>query len=267
VLEDRRVLSVTITEHRGTLFINGDANANVIQITDNGTNTVGNITVTADGGAAQTSTTAIKRIVFFTGQGNDQVTYNLTGDVAAGTYRGIGGLLGTGDDTFTANLNGHAINGGVAIGVDGGSGADTLTVNAAGVNVGAKANLAIGLLGGKDSDNVNVTYDGMVNGRLLLGVLGGDLFGFGFGRRNTNTAGDTIAANVNVAAGSTGSFRAGVAGSAGNDKLTFNVTGDTSTLKAFKAILFTGRGTDTTTTSNVTVKTGGFFDGPPEIDI
>ncbi len=111
-----------------TLIITGTNKADVIRIDDNGTSAAGNITVTLGTGNVYTTQTAVAQIDLVAKGGDDQVTYNLNGNLV--TPRVVLADLGAGNDKFTDNLTG-AINDptGLDLEVYGDAGNDTMTTN------------------------------------------------------------------------------------------------------------------------------------------
>src|SRR5258707_1273716 len=104
-LETRCVPACQLSEKLGVVSIVGDNARNLIQITDNGATDPGSVTVTC-GKTTLISTNTIHDILVQGRGGNDRVVYNLTGDLAAKLNRGLHVDLGTGNDTFQANLAG-----------------------------------------------------------------------------------------------------------------------------------------------------------------
>jgi hypothetical protein len=242
-LETRCVLSTSVVEMSGTLLIRGDARANDIVIKDNGQNAAGNITVTVDG-VTTTSVGNISTIVVRSGNQDDTVSYQLTGDLAASATRNIRVLLGNGSDTFTGSLGGDVLTGAnLHLAVFGGNGKDTLNFNAAdsdiagATDVTPSASVSVALHGGNGKDTVGFGYAGLLNGLLSLTATGGN------GK-------DQISGNLTVNPGSTGSLEARVRGGNGKDDLTLMVhdnsgAGGNSTLTELSAKIDGGRGKDT----------------------
>jgi hypothetical protein len=140
VLEARRLLAanagmVTISEGQSqgtpTLLILGTNKSDVIHITDNGSGQAGNVTVTLGNGGVYTSKSGIQEIEVMGLAGNDQITYTLTGTLVAAQTVLVD--LGSGTDTYTANVNGAVDNlAGLDLETYGGSGTDTMTINQTG---------------------------------------------------------------------------------------------------------------------------------------
>jgi hypothetical protein len=209
----------------GLAVVTADSGNDAINITDRG---IGGLTVSGTGLAqAQTLDGRINRIVVNTGGGNDAVTYNITGTQRRSIR--VEANLGAGNDRFTANQNGFDVRNSAAevIRVTGGSGADRITVNAAGtaanrVNVAAGSSLQLHLVGGTDldlfdgADVIAVDYQGVLSGDLRLREVGG-------------LGGDNLRATVTLNGGSTGfvrgfgNARASLEGGFGADTIDFRV--------------------------------------------
>ena len=227
------------------LIITGTNKADVIGISDNGTGATGNITVSFGGGQTYVSQSVISVIEVQGKGGNDQVTYNLNGNLIAD--RSVVVDLGAGNDQFTANLTGAeaaptgldleaygdagndqlTINqpgmvqsGSVIPYLDGGAGNDTLTYNGTGTVVPG-ASLLPGLSGGTGNDTIKSSYTGIIGGNYIynLTIDGG-------------AGNDNISDDVHVLAGSPGTVGtdsttpAVVLGGAGNDQIHFAVRVD-----------------------------------------
>src|SRR5262245_33371896 len=81
-LEDRSLLSCTVSISGSVLKIEGDGGANSVRITDNGTGAAGNIVVKCDGTTTNVGP-AITEIRVNTKGGNDSVRYDLSNDLLA----------------------------------------------------------------------------------------------------------------------------------------------------------------------------------------
>jgi Ca2+-binding RTX toxin-like protein len=254
------------------LVITGTNKADVIGISDNGTGAAGNITVSLGGGRTYVSQSAITVIQVKGQGGDDQVSYDLNGDLTAA--RTVLVDLGAGNDQFTANLNGAVANptgldleaygdagndqmtinqsgasqaGNVIAYLDGGAGNDTLTYNGTG-NIASGASLLPGLSGGAGNDTLKSSYAGVDDGNYIynLSIDGG-------------AGNDNISDDVHLLAGSTGTVGSGTAtpaavlGSAGNDQIRFAVEVDPGAAPAgVSAVVAGGTGKDTVQhTSNV----------------
>lgn len=241
-VEGRTCPSCTVAAFGNTLFVIGDAANNNVAVVDNGP---AGMVVTCDGDT-HPAATGIERVLVFTGAGDDTVTYSRS--AAGGNFTGrldFDAFLGSGNDKFTADLNGDDLAGTarVAFDVVGSAGDDAMTFNAgttaAGVDIASGARLRLDASGGIGADKVTVAFAGKLAGSLGVSAGGG-------------AGGDTVAATVDLAAGSTGSLRGRVNGGDGNDTLTFNITGATANV-AVIALLDGGDGTDTCVhTANVT---------------
>jgi len=143
-LDARVLLSVTIQANGPQIQVSGDNAADVVSVTDNGQ---GRVSVTANG---RTSTFGgISEIDVQTGGGNDNVSYQLTGSTTSQHRFKID--LGSGDDTADVTANGIRLGADAEIEVDGGSGNDTITANAA---VEADGQFRFRLTGGEGNDVV-----------------------------------------------------------------------------------------------------------------
>jgi hypothetical protein len=200
-LEDRRLLACSVTASAsGTLTIGGDNAANTVLITDNGSDAPGNVTVTCDG-TAMTPAVAVHAIRISTRGGNDVVGYTLTGPLS-GSSRSVRVDLGTGDDSWTANLAGGLVNGSswgatvsgstgndmlqalvsggvsggsaVAFNYSGGTGNDRLT-GQVGTNLADGSSLVFGASGSTGNDTIAEAFSGQLLGgsQALFSASGG----------------------------------------------------------------------------------------------
>jgi hypothetical protein len=230
-LEDRRVLDASFSVADGVLTVTGDSKANVVEITDDN----GVLTVIVDGETVpETELEGVTDVVLKLGNGNDDVTYTLTGDLAADTARSIEVNLGNGKDTFTGTLNG-AIGDGTSL---------DLTVN-----------------GQNGKDEIGITFGGTLAGALNVSASGGN------GK-------DIVSVDLTVDAPETlptepiGTLTAEVLGGNGKDDLTLLVTDnsgddsdelteDESTLESVTAEVVGGNGKDTIEASDLVEVTAG----------
>jgi hypothetical protein len=154
-LDDRALPSVSYDLQGTFLFVHGDAAANQITISDDGTAT--GVSVTSDDGNNWSNPTGatITHVFVDTQDGDDVVTYNLTGPL--GVNRLVDVDLGLGADSFTANISGTSLAQLVNLDISarGGDrgGRDLLVLNAEGVStdVGSVLNVNLDGAGGKDS--------------------------------------------------------------------------------------------------------------------
>jgi hypothetical protein len=280
-LEGRRLMTAGAARVRireivsdGTveLRVVGTNRDDVVRIDDNGSGQAGNVTVTLGDGRSYTSKKAISGIQVAGKKGNDQVTYNLTGDLVSA--RTVVATLGAGNDQFTASVD-HAVQttqmldleafgeagndilairqaGPVTAGtvfpyLQGDAGDDTLSYTAVG-DIGAGATVGPGLVGGDGNDTIALGFSGNVDGQLLYNstIDGGP-------------GDDSLGAQVAVGADSTGKVgtdsatTAVVQGGDGDDQIRFAVAVDPSAtgVKVFGTAVG-GAGTDTARrTSNV----------------
>jgi hypothetical protein len=170
-LEDRLVPSCTFAEPGGNrLIVFADDQSNTISITDNGTQTAGNITVQCDGVTwVTTSQGGIKEMQVYTNDGDDFVSYTVGGNLGATSLRSITVSLGDDNDTFNARVGGNLAGGSqLRFTVAGGEDEDGIFVSATyfqvsgGVNVQAGARMELNLSGGDDDDFIATDYRGRV---------------------------------------------------------------------------------------------------------
>src|SRR5262245_54799758 len=174
-LEDRRVLDCSFAVADGVLTITGDSKGNVVEITDDGTA----LTIVCDGETIP-DTADVTGVVLNLRNGNDEVTYTLTGDLATDTARSIEANLGNGKDTFTGTLNGAVAEGtSLDLTVNGQNGKDEISITFGGTLAGDLSVLASGG-NGKDSVSVDLTADAPTTlptdpiGTISAQVLGGN---------------------------------------------------------------------------------------------
>jgi hypothetical protein len=235
-LDNRIVPSCTWEEAGGVLTVYGSQGADVVEITDDGTA----LTVTCDGEAVPVSA-GVTEVVLTLGSGNDEVTYTLTGDLAADSARTLRAYLGNGDDVFTATLEAGLLdNASLDVGVWGLNGKDEITFAAPDSDVAAGASVELGLSGGNGKDIVDVSYAGQLLGDFNLFVCGGN------GR-------DVLMGDLTFDAGSTGNVDARLRGHNAPDYLLLHVTDnsgddglsdtqDVSTLTSLSAVVIGNRG-------------------------
>ena len=228
-----------------TLIITGTNKADVITIDDNGTGAAGAITVHVGTGNVYTTQSAIAQIDLVAKGGNDQITYNLTGDLVS--PRVVLVDLGAGNDKFTDNLNGAINNAnGLDLEVYGDAGNDTMTTNQPGATL--LGNAVVYFEG--DAGNDKLSYHG--SGLIAQSTSFSPEFSGGAGN-------DVINLNTHLAAGSTGTVGASatspaaIQGGAGNDRITDNVSVDPGAPQAqVFAVAVGGAGKDTVSrTANV----------------
>jgi hypothetical protein len=173
-LEDRNLLSVSITQHGDVLVIRGDFHEDTITINDNGTGAAHNITVVANGTTFTSGTDPVDKIFVSTRGFADHVFYNLTGDTKSAMTLGV--RLGQGHDDFTAHLNGHQLLKGAdyAFDVHGGNGGDTSQFfSDDNVGIAEGATLSVRMHGGFGEDHFGVSYKGVLNGTFDMALDGG----------------------------------------------------------------------------------------------
>lgn len=156
-LDGRWLPAVTYDLVGSTLLVHGDAGANSITITDDGTAT--GVQVNGDGSVFPTGT-EISAIAVDTLGGDDTVVYDLTGTLSV--TRLVSVDLGRGADTFTADLHGNTVTGtatNMGISAFGDGGGDTLVLNAVGATVDAGATLNVDFHGQAGKDTITFNYD------------------------------------------------------------------------------------------------------------
>jgi hypothetical protein len=179
------------------------------------------------------------------GSGNDLVTAKV-GNVT-GSNLSFADCLGAGADmldlTLQGKVTGHSH---VKVTGNAGTGNDSEQVHATGLDIGDDSTVAVTLNGGKGSDNLGLTYDGVLRGKLTVNLNGGN-------------GADTLVGNITAEAGSTGTLNAFEHGGKGSDNLTLNVydnsnPGGPSKLADLDAVIYGGPGHNTFThTPNVKV--------------
>jgi hypothetical protein len=225
---DARIVPAVLTvnsnvaQHLAVITAN-DGNDN-ITITNNGTR----FSVSGTGLAGTLALDpAITTVQVNTNGGNDVVKYNVTGNQTHSMK--LEANLGGGKDTFTATQSGANVGAGVAerIFVDGGSGADTISVNAVGtstnrVNIASGGSLQLKLTGGSNfdlfdgNDAISVDYQGQLKGDLQLQASGG-------------LSNDSLRAAIDLSGSSTGfvhgfnGAKAALNGDLGGDVIDFRV--------------------------------------------
>jgi hypothetical protein len=245
-LEGRRLLAahappqITISEGSSqgvpTLLVLGTPGADIINITDNGTNAAGNITVTLGNGGTYTSKTAVSEVEVMTRGGNDQVSYTLTGPLVA--ERTMLTDLGSGTDQFVGNVNGNIDNtAGLDMEVYAGSGNDTMTINQSGqVTMGTFIPF---MDGGRGKDIMTFNGTGSINGGAVLNpaIAGGD-------------GNSTIVSNYSGTIDGTYAYNMMIKGGNGPQNITSNIhvgpgsVGTVGTGITTPALIKAGRGLD-----------------------
>lgn len=257
-----------------TLIISGTNKADVITIDDNGTGAAGAITIRVGTGNTYTTQSAIAQIELVGKGGNDQVTYNLNGDLTSSRVVLVD--LGAGNDRFTTNLNGAINNAnGLDLEVYGDAGNDTMAANQPGATllgnavvyfegdagndklsysgsglIASGASFSPEFSGGAGNDVINSNYGGLINGYYMYNLTA-----------DGGAGNDVINVGTLVVAGSTGSVGsaatspAAVQGGAGNDKITYKVAVDPAATQGLVyAVALGNAGKDTVgRTANVQV--------------
>jgi hypothetical protein len=201
LLEDRTLPVSNFFVTGSTLIISGPTTprspGEVIVIQDNGGNGLNNVTASGDGVPFRPNA-VISNISVTTGRGNDNIVYNLNGDLTASRNLSIN--TGGGQDHVTISLRGNVLNGAAfAMNVVGGAGNDVLTINQVGlINTGSKvtlmadmgagndvinaftggliaagASMAVNFEGGPGADRIFFVFNGQSNGMQSLNIDGG----------------------------------------------------------------------------------------------
>ena len=168
----------------GSLAIRGDQTAGTLAITDDGN---GRISFRVDGQARQQKFTGISSVVVRAGGGNDQVSYNLAGDLR--TSRRIDIDLGTGNDSLELTASGRRMYSPLTMIGRGGSGNDTLEYNFTNVMISSV----------------------LPTDAISLNMLGGD-------------GNDQIQGEMTIASGNPGAVASTLNGGSGNDHLIFKAS-------------------------------------------
>jgi hypothetical protein len=189
-LEDRRVPAITVTQAGNVIFVIGSNAAEFAQVTDNGSNAAGSISISGTGLAVPFLSLAVPagqviQLQIFTAGGNDLVLYNLTGNLGAATGgRDVLASLGQGNDTlrFHATEDVDIASGKILkLNANGGTGEDRISALYHGRLQGTLSVLINGGLGvARDRVFIDQTFDGGSNGASsaqALGGAGGDLLG------------------------------------------------------------------------------------------
>lgn len=160
-------VSAVIVPGSQILQITGDAGANTITITDNGTP---NGVVVQGDGQTFTFTDPIAAIIVDAQGGDDVVTYNVAAPLTSS--RNIDVNLGTGNDSFTANMDNQGLAQNISLDISayGQGGKDALTLNAQNFNTDSGSILNIDFVGGPGKNNVKFNYSpGLVDlGTVIL---------------------------------------------------------------------------------------------------
>ncbi|MHC5537154.1 hypothetical protein ACYOEI_02830 [Singulisphaera rosea] len=280
-LEGRRLMTAGVSQPQVTegtvngvpiLLVTGTNKADIININDNGTDAVGNITLTFGDGRTYTTQTAVSLVQVQAKGGNDQVNYTLTGDLVI--PRTVQVSLGAGNDQFTADLAAN-INNPVGLNLEayGNAGNDTMAVKQSGSTlagtlnpylegdagndklsfasvgtVAAGASLSPAFSGGGGNDTLTSNYMGQINGNYIYNLA-----------MDGGAGNDTLTNIIQVGANSTGTIGTSsalpaiVEGGSGNDTINYGIFVDpTATQAQVFASAFGGAGRDTVErTSNV----------------
>lgn len=223
-LEHREVPAVNIFTFGQAMFVVGDSADNVVQISDNGAETItasiDNVTKTASG---------IRLLTVLAAGGDDLVRYTLTAPLS--TPRGMLVNTGSGDDVMSFDASAGVAAGGLfGLTAAAGDGKDTIAYTQGGIALNGIASALLD--GGNGDDTLTATGSGVLAGRAAWTLSGG----------NGN---DTASAQLDTTADSKGQFAAAVFGGFGNDavRLTIGGTGITP-LSRFVGLIDGGPGTD-----------------------
>jgi len=179
-------------------------------------------------------------VLISSGTGNDQVFAQLGSETNSNLQ--FLAHLGSGANSFDLDESGSLQNAVAHFDIDASAGGNTITFNTHEVSVDTTSRLNLETCTGAGNDTITTSYSGLMNGELDVNLNGG--------------AGDNeITMNLKLDPGSTGRVHAHEYGDDGDDAMIFNVyTGGASTLSLLDAVLYTGSGNDTlTTTPNVKV--------------
>jgi hypothetical protein len=277
-LEDRNLLSVTVTDVGSVLRIRLDHTPNqAVQITDDG---AGNITVVS--GTQKVMAKGVTTILVRGGGPGDVVSYDLT--AALSGVRIVDSHLRGGSNTFNATVDGlnsgaallmhvggdraqnvanltetGALNSGsvLVFNADGGPGLDRLNAAVTGnVNSGAVLNIRLG--GGRGTDLESIAVSGDIAAGALVGLTEGGsraadqesltYNGVDHGLLVVNVDGgrgaDVLTTNLNLGKGSDGTVLAVENGGPGNDSLTLNIPVQSGDKPTVLATLNGGPGSD-----------------------
>jgi hypothetical protein len=277
-LEDRTCLS-TLSFSGHILTLTGDNANDTITIRDDGH---GDVTASIKSGSATKSISekGVQGVVVHTGNGNDTVTYALTGKMT--TSRSLEIDLGKGDDQVAMNFSKGVSAPGLNVKVNDGAGYDRVaaafgsitntTVNL-NVNQGARIDSFFasfnGTIGGKAKVNVNSRSGSGYNGTDInmtsnigsaAAVTVNTVGGINSGTAHVNYAGqldgkltikeqagaggDFLEADVTLRAGSNGTLSDTLLGGPGDDLLVSQLKNYSTKMKSVHAAIDGGSGTD-----------------------
>jgi hypothetical protein len=276
-LEDRTCLS-TLSVSGHILSITGDASANSqISIRDDGHGDV-TASVRAKGVTKSISAHGVSGIVVHTGNGDDSVSYSLTGKMT--TSRSITIDLGSGQDAALLNFSKGVSASGLNVKVHDGSGTDRVAAIFGAIH---NTHLNLTSSGGSDIDLFDARFDGAITGTANVVVnaqngAGWNGIDIGFqsniastshvavnavGGKNPGTihvnyqgqldgslvinehagrSGDFLASKVTLAPGSTGRLQDHLMGGVGDDLLMLNLKDNSHRMKSVQASVNGGAG-------------------------
>jgi hypothetical protein len=168
--DERALPSVSYVLSGATLFVHGDAAANQITISDDGTAT--GVSVTSTDGNNWAAGTAISSVFVDSQGGDDKVVYNLTGGLLS-FNRLVDVDLGLGNDSYTANVGGTTLGDRVNLDLSGHGhgGKDSMILNAQGMSGGQDTVLNVAFSGDAGKDTIAFNYSVAVDGTAIGTVV------------------------------------------------------------------------------------------------
>ena len=275
VLEGRVLLSCTVKERLGTLTISGTAGADIVRISDGGSNAAGDVRVKCNNGAANalvvvaTNVGPINKININTGAGDDFADYVVAAGATLVAPRSVTIKLGSGNNTGKVGADLATVDANLIATVSSGNGKDLISVGAAGgidpvlgflpATITAGHTLSVTASAGAGDDKVSLAADqATINGSLVFdakGAGGVDTLGatavdavLGAGGLLSLTLQGGVGADVMdvaagiLAAGAGSQAKISLLGSDHNDKLGLDFVGSAPTLSL---LINGGLGTDT----------------------
>jgi len=165
--DERALPSVSYDLQGSVLFVHGDAAANQITISDDGSAT-GVRVASTDGTSWSNPTLAAVTSVFVDAQGGDDaVVYNLTGGLLS-VNRLVDVDLGNGNDSYMANIGGTTLAPYVNLDLSGHGhgGKDSMILNAQGVSGKEGTVLNVGFSGDAGKDVIAFNYSAGLDGTI-----------------------------------------------------------------------------------------------------
>jgi hypothetical protein len=207
-LEDRCLPASVSVLPGGTLLVLGTRRPDHVQIVDNGTNAVNNVTLVVNRRVFDPGV-AITNVNVFTRGGGDSVVYTLTGPLLRGVARSVSVNLGSGNGSFRARVRGTLQTASTLTVSARGTGSDILSLNDP-ADINAGATLVAAFKGGDVANAISTTYQGQLRGTLVVFAEGG-------------AGPDTIDGVFTLTNGSSGTLSAQELGGFGDDSLFMNV--------------------------------------------